>query len=138
MVNLYVTLHSLVLGDQLTTPPYWFREGYTQSAIKMVIDAKGSNSILTGAGVYCKLDAIGYTRYQIYEGDVVEDAKGNYWMIMGIKECTRGATLDHFEVDLKQLLTFVPPAIGTAFGFESITPGVEEFETGFERGTFTT
>ena len=122
MVNLYVTLHSLVLGDQLTTPPYWFREGYTQSAIKMVIDVKGSSSILTGAGVHCKLDAVGYTRYQIFEGDVVEDAKGNYWMIMGIKERTKGSTLDHFEVDLKKLLTFAPILQGspttTAFGYD--------------------
>lgn len=133
MPSFTVTLHSLFLGGQDTVTG-WYRKGYVNLTITMAVIPRSSSRVLASMGVYCRLDAVGLTNYEVEEGDIVKDTFGDYWLISGKKPFTVGDTFVYYECDLKKLLNF--PFISDLFGFEVILEGVQEFETGFQRGYF--
>jgi hypothetical protein len=81
----------------------------------------------------------------VTEGDIVRDSLGFYYTIMSRSPVTWGTTFGWYECDLKELISGAVriPTSGSSpisdpnfYGFESIDPGVTEFEDGFERGYF--
>ena len=130
-----VTLYGLFLGDQDTTTGH-FRLGYVYQSITMAIVPRSSTRALLSVGSYARLDAVGYTNYDVQLGDVVGDKFGRYWSIEGRKPYTWGEDFVVYECDLKEKLNF--PFTAGFFGFEILVgePGavVQGFEDGFERG----
>ena len=135
MPSFTVTLYGLFLGDQDTTTG-WYRKGYVYQTITMAVIPRSNTQALMSVGAYARLDAVGFTNYEVKEGDVVRDVHGNYWEIAGRKPYTWGDTFAYYECDLKKLLNF--PFTAGFFGFEikqgSIGNVIQGFEDGFERG----
>ena len=135
MPSFTVTLYGLFLGDQDTTTG-WYRKGYVYQSITMAIIPRGATVALMSVGKVCRLDAVGFTNYEVQEGDVVGDVYGNYWSIEAKKPFVWGDEFVYYDCDLKKLLNF--PFTAGFFGFEiiegSIGAVVKGFEDGFERG----
>ena len=128
------------MGDYDATTG-WPKPGWVATAILMPVFPKGSTRILTAMGVYCRLDAVGFTNYKLDEGDVVRTQEGVDYKVVGDPEpWYDGNVFSYYKVDLAKLLTFpvpvdpVPPGGDSHFfGFELID-ATHKFEDGFERG----
>jgi hypothetical protein len=138
-----VTLYGLFLADRDSTTG-WFRPGYVAQSITMAVVPRSATRALMSVGKHARLDGLGFTEYDVREGDVVGDTHGDYWTIEAIKKWPWGNQPVYYECDLSERLSF--PWDGTwtdpdhpandphFFGFEVIETGVREFEDGFERG----
>jgi hypothetical protein len=131
LASAQVTVYRLFLGNQDSITGK-YRQGYTITSAEVAIFPRSAQRILSGAGFYCRRDAIGFTEYNVDEGDVLLDDHGYYYKVMGIEPYTWFDQFVCYVLDLARLQDF--PFIAGFFGFEVITAGVSEFEEGFERG----
>jgi len=143
-VSFNVTIYRLVLGNQDATTGH-YKRGYTLLSGDMVIFPPGTGVNISGHGIYAGRDSVGITNLQIYEGDCIKDSQSIIYRVVGVKPHTWGDTFVFYSVALKEILALdlLVPESGTSpsgdpnfFGFESITSGTVEFESGFERGFF--
>lgn len=84
-----VTRRQLSLGSHASRDSWsgWRTITYTPSTIEMVIVTKGSPSrLITLAGSYPKLDALGETPDPCNIGDQILAGDGTYWVIEGIEK----------------------------------------------------
>ncbi len=128
-----VTLYTLFLGEQDSVTGQYQR-GFVICTIKVAIIPKGNSRMLMAVGKYSRLDAVGFTNYEVSEGDIILDAQGDYWTIEGKKPFSWGSIFYYYDLDLSKLTVF--PFISGFFGFEDMehSGGIGEFEDGFERG----
>jgi hypothetical protein len=135
-----VQYYELSLGDQDPTTG-WPKPGWVATAIDSFVFPKGSTRVLTMMGIYCRLDAVGFTDYKVMEGGVIRTQDLTIYKIVGDPEpWYDGNVFSHYKVDLAKMLTFpVPADYGILppdshfFGFEIIDV-THKFEDGFERG----
>lgn len=135
-------LYRLELLDQDTVTGQ-YRRGYIPSTVSMVIIAKGTSYRHIHPGFFGGKNALAITDNDVNEGDVVKDNAGFYYTVLGRSPVFWGTTFGWYECPLKEKTVFdcripssgaSPASEPNFFGFESITPGENEFEDGFEKG----
>jgi hypothetical protein len=137
MTSYNVTLYKLFLGEQDSVTGHYQR-GFTVHSVVMAIFPRGTAFSFNGIGYYTRYDKTGYTNYDLYEGDIILDSFGKYYTIKSLKPWTQGDQFLFYECELEESPYFSLPTSASLFiGFEVITEGVMEFETGFERGYLT-
>ena len=128
------------LGDADATTGAYVRT-WTYHSIVMFIFPRGAGSGYGTLGFRGKLDATGYTQYDVTMGSVVMDAIGKMWMIASDPQpWCQGDEVRFYSVDLKQMYEVPFPVTAPEdegdshfYGFERIDDG-HMFEDGFERG----
>ncbi len=130
-----VTLYKLFLGDQDSVTGF-FRQGYTIHSIEVAIFPSGGTFNFGSMGYHHVYGAVGFTEYDVVEGDVIFDTFDRYYMIKARKPWTSGDLFRFYELELEELSVF--PFLSGFFGFEDVEHGEigYEFEEGFERGTW--
>lgn len=101
-VSINVTRYALSLGnaDAITG---WYAKSFTESTIETVIISKGLQSILTGTGIYIRMNAIGLTDDEIAEGDELKDASGTYYRVETVTNEKIGDRSIFKQCDLTEL-----------------------------------
>lgn len=130
-----VTLYKLFLGDQDSVTGH-FRQGYTIHSIEVAVFPSGGTFNFGSMGYHHVYGAVGFTEYDIDEGDVIFDSFSRHYMIKARKPWTTGDQFQFYELELEELSVF--PFLSGFFGFEDVEHGEIgfEFEDGFERGTW--
>lgn len=142
MVNpsFLVTAYRLTLGeyDSVTGVP---ARQFTSTTVSIVIGTKGSPIMFQGGMHYARTDALGITNADLDEGDFLKDSYSttdiNYWYVSARRPVVVGNVFVAYELDLAHAPCLPFVVLSGDFGFETITPGVLEFEEGFERFTIT-
>ena len=133
MTSYTVTLYKLFLGDQDTTTGH-YDMGYTIHSISCALFPSGGAFNFGSLGFHTVNGSVGFTEYDVDEGDVILDGFGKYFEVKSLKPWTSGNTFSFYELDLVEKPDF--PFIAGFFGFEDATHGTYggQFEDGFERG----
>jgi len=131
-----VTAYKLFLGDQSTTAPYHYRRGYTIHTITAAVFPSGGTFNFGALGYHTVYGCVGFTQYDVLDGDVLFDGDSNYLQIKTRKRWPEFGTFQFYEIELEKLTHF--PFLAGFFGFEDTEHGEigYEFEDGFERGTW--
>jgi hypothetical protein len=131
-----VTLYKLFLGDQATTPPYFYQRGYTIHSIEAAIFPNGGSWNFGLNGWVTTNNATAFSGYIFDKGDVILDQHEQYFTVINVHKWPVGSTLKFIVYELERMDIF--PFLSGYFGFEDETHGTigYMFEESFERGTF--
>jgi hypothetical protein len=134
MTDYTVTLYKLFLGDQDAVTGH-YQVGYTIHSAEVAIFPRSEAPYFTGIGKYTHYSFIGFTEYNLEEGDVILAQDGRYYEVRSVPPWTPN-NLSFFALGLELLEVF--PFIAGFFGFEDLEHGTIGFgfEDGFERGWF--
>ena len=133
------TLYKLFLGDQQTSAPYHFKEGYTIHSAGIYVYPTGGSFSFGSLGYHTTNSGVSFTKYNTQEGDVIYTNLEKHFLIKAIKAWPNSdGSLAFYEVGIEEMPNF--PFIAGFFGFEdwdhgtTATIGAGMFEDGFERG----
>ena len=127
------TLYKLFLGDQDSTNGF-YQVGYTIHSIEASIYSNGGVFSFLSLGRNFTYTPMGFTEYDVTEGDVIFDGDETYYTIKACHPWPNKKNFEFFALELEQLKEFA--FIAGFFGFEDLEHGEIgcEFEKGFERG----
>jgi hypothetical protein len=99
-----VTAYTLSLGayDSVTGIP---ARQYTPASAEVIIGEK-NGPILKVLGYYAQADALGITKYDLDEGDIIMDnynATPHYWLVLGRSAVTWGNTFVYYQLNLQRM-----------------------------------
>ena len=103
--SIEVTLQSIALGAQHSTTGQYLK-GYTPSTISMILIAKATHKMNTPVGELTQIEAIGLTDTHVYEGDEIEDADGNTFLIEKATPQKVGDQQVYYECALRSTLPY--------------------------------
>lgn len=100
-VSCDVTLHSLLLGAADATTGLYARS-FTDSTISMVIQTENVNVHKGSAGLYPRVDAVGFSETLIHAGDEVTDGNSNRWRVLSVSQFVIGDELQYYVSALNE------------------------------------
>ena len=102
LLSLDVTRRRLRLGAP-DSETGWYAKSFDTSTIEMFIIPRGATELLSAAGTYARLDAVGLTCDGVEVGDEILTDAGVYYEVKDVKEHWVADSFSHREVHFVQL-----------------------------------
>ena len=106
-VELDITYYKYSLAAPANASTGWYVGSYAAGTpLEMILIGRGAQDLLTGSGVYVKLDVAGFTKTEVYENDKVLDSQGNIYIVKTVTPHPIGDVTVFYESQMNRVYVF--------------------------------